>query len=71
MNAKLLARLERAEVQFPPIVHHWDMSGLTERELEILESLPATEAELCAVIYAPDYDFIGLALIVRRLQRGQ
>lgn len=70
MNAKFMARLELAEARFPPVPRQWDMSILNEAELELLEALPGTEAELRAHIEAPDYDFIRLALIVKRLERG-
>lgn len=71
MNAKLIARVARIEALFPPVARRWDMSGLTVDELQIIESLPSTEAKLCAVIDAPGYDFIRLARIVDKLERGQ
>jgi len=46
------------------------MSVLNDAELQILADLPATEAELSAYINARNYDFIRLALIVKRLERG-
>jgi hypothetical protein len=47
------------------------MSLLNDAELQVLADLPATEAELSAYIAAPDYDFIRLALIMKRLERGR
>lgn len=47
------------------------MSVLNDAELQVLADLPATEAELSAYIAASDYDFIRLALIVKRLDRGR
>jgi len=70
VNAKFMARLEQAEARFPPILRRWDMSVLNDAELQILADLPATEAELSAYINARNYDFIRLALIVKRLERG-
>lgn len=66
-----MARLEQAEARFPPVLRRWDMSVLNDAELQILADLPATEAELSTYINAPDYDFIRLALIVKRLERGR
>lgn len=71
MNAKFMARLELAEARFPPALRQWDMSILNDAELQVLADLPATETELSAYIAAPDYDFIRLALIVKRLERGR
>jgi hypothetical protein len=47
------------------------MSLLNDAELQVLAELPATEAELSAYIATPDYDFIRLALIMKRLELGQ
>jgi hypothetical protein len=66
-----MARLEQAEARFPPVLRQWDMSVLNDAELKILADLPANEAELSAYINAPNYDFIRLALIVKRLERGR
>lgn len=67
MNAGIVARLARIESAFRTSTTHYDMSGLTDEELEMLTSLPREEAALNDLLASPDYDWMPIARILERL----
>jgi hypothetical protein len=67
MNAGIIARLARVESNLRPAAATYDMSGLTDAELEMLSSLPRDEAALQALIETADFDWMPIARIIERL----
>lgn len=67
MNAGIKSRLARVEDAFRAPVARYDMSGLTNEELEMLTSLPRDEAALNDLLASPDYDWMPIARVLERL----
>lgn len=68
MNAGFLARLARVESNLRPRAATYDMSSLTDEELETLSSLPRDEVALQALFDSPEFDWIPVARIIERLK---
>lgn len=68
MNAGILARIARVESNLRPAAATYDMSSLTDAELEMLSSLPRDEVDLQALLDSPDFDWIPVARIIERLR---